>query len=123
MSLSRHVGQQSLSLSVTYLLPSHEADEAVGLQVNPEDVIRHLSETHISEALGVTPGKEPSREHLNPYMSRYASQVDIPKYRIPSDGAPADTVYNMLRDELDLDGKPNLNLARLANKKQLLRFM
>ncbi len=26
-------------------------------------------------------------------------------------GAPADAVHQMLKDELDLDGRPNLNLA------------
>jgi glutamate decarboxylase len=35
----------------------------------------------------------------------------IPKFEIPRDGAPGDTVYAMIRDELDLDGRPNLNLA------------
>jgi glutamate decarboxylase len=49
--------------------------------------------------------------HLTPYGSRYAAQVEVPKYRLPQEGAPSDTVYQMLKDELDLDGKPNLNLA------------
>ena len=30
---------------------------------------------------------------------------------MPLDGAPADAVAQMIRDELDLDGRPNLNLA------------
>ena len=30
---------------------------------------------------------------------------------IPKEGAPADAVHQMLKDELDLDGRPNLNLA------------
>lgn len=50
--------------------------------------------------------------HLTPYSSRYASNVSLPKYKLPKEGAEADTVYSMIRDELDLDGKPNLNLAR-----------
>lgn len=33
------------------------------------------------------------------------------KHKIPQDGAPADAVHQMLKDELDLDGRPNLNLA------------
>ncbi len=49
--------------------------------------------------------------HLTPYSSRYASKLDVPKYKVPSEGAPADSVYQLIRDELDLDGKPNLNLA------------
>jgi len=39
----------------------------------------------------------------------------IPKYQIPQDGAPGDTVYAMIKDELDLDGRPTLNLARYRN--------
>lgn len=50
--------------------------------------------------------------HITPYSTRYASRQDIPKFRIPEKGAPADAVYQILKDELDLDGKPNLNLAR-----------
>lgn len=50
--------------------------------------------------------------HITPYSTRYASRQDIPKFQIPQEGAPADAVYQILKDELDLDGKPNLNLAR-----------
>lgn len=45
---------------------------------------------------------------------------------MPADGAPSDTVYQMLRDELDLDGRPNLNVASFVstymekNAKQLM---
>ncbi|KAL2161354.1 hypothetical protein VTH06DRAFT_8576 [Thermothelomyces fergusii] len=56
-----------------------------------------------------------SRHHLTPFSTPYASQRDIPKYQIPQDGAPADTVYEMLKDELDLDGRPNLNLASFVD--------
>lgn len=30
---------------------------------------------------------------------------------IPREGAPAEAVHQMLKDELDLDGRPNPNLA------------
>lgn len=49
--------------------------------------------------------------HTTPYSSRYNATAEIPKFRIPHDGAPADAVHQMLKDELDLDGRPNLNLA------------
>ena len=47
-----------------------------------------------------------------PYGTRYANREEIPKFKISQDGAPADAVYQLLTDELDLDGRPNLNLAR-----------
>lgn len=52
---------------------------------------------------------------MTPFSTPYASQRNIPKYQIPQDGAPADTVYEMLKDELDLDGRPNLNLASFVD--------
>jgi glutamate decarboxylase len=35
----------------------------------------------------------------------------VPKYRLPSDGMVADAAYRLVRDELNLDGNPALNLA------------
>jgi len=49
--------------------------------------------------------------HITPYSSRYASSAELSKFKIPADGAPADVVHQLLKDELDLDGRPNLNLA------------
>ena len=31
---------------------------------------------------------------------------------MPNHGEASDSVYQLIKDELDLDGKPNLNLAR-----------
>lgn len=44
------------------------------------------------------------------YGSRYVSEP-IPKYEIPEDGMPSKTAYQLINDELNLDGNPNLNLA------------
>ncbi|KAB5560199.1 glutamate decarboxylase [Coniochaeta sp. 2T2.1] len=79
--------------------------------VNPEDIVGHLQNTHVSDALGLQSYKDLSSTHLTPYNSRYASQVRIPKYKIPDEGTPGDTVHALIKDELDLDGRPNLNLA------------
>jgi glutamate decarboxylase len=46
-----------------------------------------------------------------PYSSRYGSREDIPKYNIPENGIHANAAYQLIHDELDFDGKPNLNLA------------
>jgi len=82
------------------------------LQVDPEDIINHLSSLQLHEAKNSGGG---SSTHLTPYSTPYASQQDVPRYQIPQEGAPADTVYSMLKDELDLDGRPNLNLASFVN--------
>ncbi|KAF2172333.1 hypothetical protein M409DRAFT_63053 [Zasmidium cellare ATCC 36951] len=49
--------------------------------------------------------------HQTPYSTRYNAEFELSKFKIPHDGAPADAVHQMLKDELDLDGRPNLNLA------------
>ncbi|KAK0729914.1 pyridoxal phosphate-dependent transferase [Lasiosphaeris hirsuta] len=93
MSLSRHVSPHS---------SAPDSRKPIILQIDPEDLIHHLP-------LGN--GSPGPSSHLTPYASPYASQKDIPKYKIPTEGSPADTVYAMIKDELDLDGRPNLNLA------------
>jgi glutamate decarboxylase len=50
-----------------------------------------------------------------PYGTRYTAQTMIPKFRIPDEGAPGDAVSQILSDELDLDGRTNLNLASFVN--------
>jgi glutamate decarboxylase len=79
--------------------------------------------------------KEAGRRHthtnggtssITPYSTRYASKQEIPKFKIGNEGAPADAVHQMIKDELDLDGIPNLNLASFVgtymeeNARQLM---
>ncbi|KAL5906413.1 glutamate decarboxylase gad1 [Pyricularia oryzae] len=80
--------------------------------VNPDDIVQHLHNSSLKEQDGDNDTRtQAAISHLTPYSSRYASNVSLPKYKLPKEGAEADTVYSMIRDELDLDGKPNLNLA------------
>ncbi|HTB69988.1 MAG TPA: glutamate decarboxylase [Solirubrobacteraceae bacterium] len=44
------------------------------------------------------------------YASRSFSH-DIPKYRLPAQGVSANAAYQLVHDELNLDGNPALNLA------------
>lgn len=46
-----------------------------------------------------------------PYSTSYDAEFELSEFKIPHDEAPADAVHQMLKDELDLDGRPNLNLA------------
>lgn len=104
MSLARHVSRRKDGISLSKVL--------ICAQVNPEDIIRHLQDLSIPEQQASSGSSGGQTSHLTPFSTPYASQRDIPKYQIPQDGAPGDTVYEMLKDELDLDGRPNLNLAR-----------
>ena len=50
------------------------------------------------------------REHTTTYGSRYFTKT-VPKYEMPEDGMPARAAYQIIHDELNLDGNPALNLA------------
>ncbi|TDZ34118.1 Glutamate decarboxylase [Colletotrichum sidae] len=95
--------------------------------VNPEDIVQRLQATHITPPGHANLLGHARSNHVTPFDSRYTSQMNIPKYKIPEEGAPGDTVFQMIRDELDLDGKPNLNLASFVgtfmepNAEQLMQ--
>lgn len=48
--------------------------------------------------------------HASTYSTRYFSKP-IPKYEIPSSEMSADAAYQLVHDELNMDGNPSLNLA------------
>ena len=50
------------------------------------------------------------REHTTTYGSRYFTN-SVPKYEMPENGMPARAAYQIIHDELNLDGNPALNLA------------
>lgn len=78
--------------------------------VDPDSLIKELQEhPNAPHKRGIHTNHAVS--HITPYSSRYNSSQELSKFRIPKHGAPADAVHQMLKDELDLDGRPNLNLA------------
>jgi glutamate decarboxylase len=54
--------------------------------------------------------KKEEREHTTTYGSRYFSK-SVPKFEMPDEGMPARAAYQIIHDELNLDGNPALNLA------------
>jgi glutamate decarboxylase len=52
-----------------------------------------------------------SGETLSPTYAGRSFSHDIPKYRLPAQGMSADAAYQLVHDELNLDGNPSLNLA------------
>ena len=53
---------------------------------------------------------ESEREFTTTYGSRYFTK-SVPKYEMPKTGMPARAAYQIIHDELNLDGNPALNLA------------
>ncbi|KAI8632828.1 glutamate decarboxylase [Xylariaceae sp. FL1651] len=87
---------------------------ALARDVDPEELVARLHDAHLTEG-GQELRKLMTTSHLTPYNTKYASEANVPKYELPKEGAPADTVYQLVRDELDLDGRPNLNLASFVS--------
>lgn len=81
------------------------------MQVDPDELIKALREDS-HDSLKSNIHTENAISSSTPYSTRYASKEAIPKFRIPTEGSPADVASQLLRDELDLDGRPSLNLAR-----------
>jgi glutamate decarboxylase len=69
--------------------------------IDPDELIHSLQDHPLHKT-----AHEANRvvSHATPYNSRYASATALSKFRIPHDGAPADVVHQLLKDELDLDG-------------------
>lgn len=80
------------------------------IQIDPDELIATLQQSD-NKAHKHRAHFKTTTTSTTPYSTRYASEQEISKYRIPKEGAPADAVHQMLKDELDLDGRPNLNLA------------
>lgn len=78
--------------------------------VDPEELIQSLRDHPVHKA-----GRNTSHfiSHTTPYSSRYASSTELSKFKIPHDGAPADTVHQLLKDELDLDGVRQVTVGRV----------
>jgi len=58
----------------------------------------------------VLPSSEPDLQ-LNPIFQRPGEAAPIPRLRLPDGPMDPDTAYQMVHDELLLDGQPRLNLA------------
>ena len=70
--------------------------------------IRMLSKKHDLRKMS-----ESEKEHTvntTTYGSRYFCE-SVPKFEMPDEGMPARAAYQIIHDELNLDGNPSLNLA------------
>lgn len=49
-------------------------------------------------------------DHATTYSTRYFTEA-VPRHRMPDEGMPPEAAYQLVHDELYLDGNPQLNLA------------
>jgi glutamate decarboxylase len=64
----------------------------------------------LSKKLNLSKKHELETDHTTTYGGRYFSEP-VPKYVMPEDGMPSRAAYQLVHDELNLDGNPALNLA------------
>lgn len=64
----------------------------------------------ISKKNNIQKLKETEKGHASTYSTRYFRE-SVPKHKIPEKGMPANAAYQLVHDELNLDGNPSLNLA------------
>lgn len=63
----------------------------------------------VSKKVDINELRESERKYEKSH-NRYSSE-EVPKYRFPEGTMPPRTVYQLIHDELNLDGNPDLNLA------------
>ena len=79
--------------------------------INSENILQQARD-HRSHAHHLT--KSDPNQNSAAYGARYGTEP-IPKYKIPSKGADAQATYQLIHDELTLDGSPLLNLASFVH--------
>ncbi|KAI0303395.1 glutamate decarboxylase [Multifurca ochricompacta] len=89
---------------------------ALSKHVNPERIIKESRDKVIKRTTHhLTGSSQDTVHHIRArYGSRYGSD-SVPKYKIPSTGVDGDAAYQIIHDELSLDGQPLLNLASFVN--------
>lgn len=64
----------------------------------------------ISKKVDLGQLEESKRGHASTYSTRYFAE-GVPMYELPRNGMPANAAYQLVHDELNLDGNPDLNLS------------
>ncbi|ORY88356.1 glutamate decarboxylase [Leucosporidium creatinivorum] len=84
-------------------------------QINAEKVLaashEHAKRTGRTSALHLLEKEHKTEENSHPDYGT----TELPKYKIPHDGTTADIAYELIHNELSLDGTPVLNLASFVH--------
>ncbi|EEB91124.1 hypothetical protein MPER_10570 [Moniliophthora perniciosa FA553] len=84
---------------------------ALSKHINPD---RLLQDSHDKKTKHHVLTKTDPNQIQHTYGARYGTNP-IPKYHLPSKGIEADSAYQLIHDELALDGSPVLNLASFVH--------
>ncbi|KAH8108113.1 glutamate decarboxylase [Cristinia sonorae] len=81
---------------------------ALSKHVNPQHLLQESQDRKFR-------AHSSTNHHINhPYGARYGT-APIPKFKLPSTGTEAKHAYQLIHDELTLDGNPGLNLASFVH--------
>ncbi|KAN0105453.1 Pyridoxal phosphate-dependent transferase [Russula decolorans] len=87
---------------------------ALSKHVNPEHIIKESRDKAIKPRTAHHLTNTDQDAIQNPVGSRYGARYgtsSLPKYKIPNEGIDIESAYQIIHDELVLDGQPLLNLA------------
>ncbi|KAI0674361.1 glutamate decarboxylase [Trametes maxima] len=84
---------------------------ALSKHLNPDKLVQDALD---NKGPGIHIHSSTNHHAVHAYGARYGTQP-IPKYRLPSKGVGAETAYQLIHDELSLDGTPALNLASFVH--------
>ncbi|KAF7791236.1 hypothetical protein EIP86_002250 [Pleurotus ostreatoroseus] len=83
-------------------------------RINPEQLIELADDDHPTKNHRHRIHSSNNHHIESPYGARYGTS-SIPKYKMPTKGADAKATYQLIHDELTLDGSPSLNLASFVH--------
>lgn len=85
----------------------------LSLSIDPDELVA-LSHDDPMLAAFCTMGKDSSKYYSISHSGRYQTEP-VPKYSIPEQGLDNEEAYQVISDDLQLDGKPGLNLASFVH--------
>ncbi|KAL5529445.1 hypothetical protein ACEPAG_5430 [Sanghuangporus baumii] len=86
---------------------------ALAKHVNPDRLIQQAKDKRAPNHSHHLTKTDPTHT-TSAYGARYGT-FSLPKYKIPSSGTSAEAAYQLIHDELALDGSPLLNLASFVH--------
>lgn len=86
----------------------------LSMSLDPDKVMKKAQEDCSEGITAMIDSSNVSQFHTFAHAGRYAIDP-IPKYTLPEKGIPAEAAYQLVTDEVQLDGKPSLNLASFVH--------
>lgn len=100
-------------MRVRSIPPLFPTEMPLSLSIDPESIVERAHDDPVIAAKHAL-GKSTSTSYSISHGGRYQT-APIPKYSIPEHGMDAEAAYQIVTDDIQLDGKPGLNLATFVH--------